>query len=150
MIIDSIENLSLYNGLGVRITKALNYLEETNFKKLDNGRYEIDGANIYSTVNRYATKPTKEGRWEAHKNYIDIQFIAAGAELIGYSFIKNMKPEIEYNSEKDIQFYTGNGQMIKVEKNMFVILFPSDVHMPGIRVNEPDEVIKVVVKVKVQ
>ena len=150
MIIDSIENIALYKTLGTRISNALIYLKATDFEKLNNGRYEIEDDSIYSTVNRYTTKPAEDGRWEAHKNYIDIQFLASGTELIGYSFIKNMDPETEYNPERDIQFYNGEGQMIKVEKNMFVILFPSDVHMPGIKVNEPQNVIKVVVKVKIQ
>jgi len=150
MIIDSIENSSLYKGFGERITKALNYLKENDFEKMDNGRYEIDGANIYATVSRYKTKPLQEGRWEAHKNYIDIQFIASGSENIGYSFLKNMTPKTEYNIEKDVRFFEGGGQMAKAVKNTFLILFPSDVHMPGISAERPEEVVKVVIKVKVQ
>ena len=61
-----------------------------------------------------------------------------------------MKAKTEYNPEKDVQFFEGEGQWAKVEKNTFIILFPSDVHMPGIKVNEPEDVIKVVVKVKIQ
>ena len=150
MIIDSIENSSLYEGLGEKITKALNYLKENDFKKLTNGRYQIDGTDVYATVSRYKTKPIEEGKWEAHKNYIDIQFIASGTELIGYSFLKDMNAKTEYNPEKDVQFFEGGGQPAKVEKDTFVILFPSDAHMPGIKVNEPEDVIKVVVKVKTQ
>jgi beta-galactosidase beta subunit len=43
MIIDTIENCSLYKRRGTRITDALNYLNENDLEKLENGRYEIDG-----------------------------------------------------------------------------------------------------------
>ena len=150
MIIDSLENCDLYKGLGERIVNALKYLKETNFEKLEIGRYELDGTDVYATVSHYKTKPINEGKWEAHIKYIDVQFIASGTEIIGYSFLKNMKSKTDYNLEKDVQFFEGDGQSVKVERNTFVILFPSDVHMPGIKVNEPQDVIKVVVKVKIQ
>ena len=150
MIIDSIENSILYDGLGTGINTALNYLKETNFEKLEIGRYELDGTDVYATVSHYKTKPINEGKWEAHIKYIDVQFIASGTEIIGYSFLKNMKSKTDYNLEKDVQFFEGEGQWAKVEKAMFVILFPSDAHMPGIAIAEPGDVIKVVVKVKIQ
>ena len=148
MIIDIIDNINLYNGLGTRIIKALNYLMRTDFTTLENGSYDIEGAEIYATVSRYKTKQVDEGKWEAHKKYIDIQYVASGTELIGYSFLKNMKTKTEYNPEKDVEFFEGYGQMAKVEKNTFVILFPSDAHMPGIAVNDNENVVKVVVKIK--
>ncbi|MDR3628512.1 MAG: YhcH/YjgK/YiaL family protein [Ignavibacteriaceae bacterium] len=150
MILDSIDNISLYKGLGDKVTKALNYLKETDFEKIENGKYELEGKDVIAAVSRYKTKPAEEGKWEAHKNHIDIQFIASGAEIIGYSFLKDMKPKTEYNPEKDVQFFEGEGQSAKALKNTFLILFPTDVHMPGIRINEAEEVIKVVVKVKMQ
>lgn len=150
MIIDHLENIELYNRLGTRITNALNYLLVTDFEKIESGRYEIDGTNVYAMVSRYTTKPPEEGKWEAHKQYIDIQFVVSGKENIGYAFLKNMKANTDYNPDKDVQFFEGEGQWAKVEDGKFIILFPSDVHMPGIIVNDPEDVIKVVVKVKIQ
>lgn len=150
MIFDSIENIDRYKGLEQRYTTALNYLKTTDFAKIEDGRYELDGSNIYATISRYKTKPISEGKWEAHQKYIDVQFIASGKESIGYSFLKNMNAKTDYNPDKDVQFFEGEGQWANVEKGNFVILFPSDVHMPGIKVNDPEDVIKVVVKVKIQ
>jgi YhcH/YjgK/YiaL family protein len=149
MIIDLIDNINLYTGLGTRITKALNYIKQTDFVTLENGRYDVEGDDVYATVSRYKTKPIDEGKWEAHKKYIDIQYISSGTELIGYSFLKNMAEVSGYNSENDYQLFEGNGLFIKIEKNTFMILFPSDAHMPGIAIKNPEDVIKVVVKVKV-
>ncbi|MCL5029112.1 MAG: YhcH/YjgK/YiaL family protein [Bacteroidetes bacterium] len=151
MIVDKLENIELYSGLGERIYKALVFLKIHNFAEMKNGRYEIDGKNIYATISRYQTKPMESGKWESHRKYIDVQFVAVGKERIGYSNLSEMTVKQEYNEEKDVQFLEGTGDFITAEKSTFVILFPQDVHMPGISAenNKKDDVIKVVVKVKV-
>ncbi len=151
MIVDKLENIDLYSGLGERIFKALLFLKTSNFTGMNDGRYEIDGSNIYAAVSRYQTKPMEIGKWESHRKYIDVQLVAEGKERIGYSNLSEMTVNQEYNEEKDVQFLVGAGDFITAGKNTFVILFPQDVHMPGISAenNRQDEVIKVVVKVKV-
>ncbi len=152
MVIDKLENSNLYTGFGDKIRKALQYLKQNNFIEIKDGRYEIDGEDIYASVMRYKTKSVANGKWESHKKYIDVQFIAEGTERIGYSNINNMVIKESYSEEKDIQFLKGKGDFFTAEKNTFAILFPQDVHMPGIS-NEADRqsaVIKVVVKVKAE
>ncbi len=63
--------------------------------------------------------------------------------------MENMKVNKAYDENKDIQFLNGDGKFVTLEKNSFVIMYPSDVHMPGISVKGSKEVIKVVVKVKI-
>ncbi len=151
MIVDKIENINLYFELGEKFHIALSYLKKNKFENLKNGRYEIDGEKIYASVMRYQTKPIENGKWESHKKYIDVQFVAEGKEQIGYSNINGMTVIEKYNEDKDIQFLDGRGDFITAEKNTFVILFPQDVHMPGILAdNQQNEVIKVVVKVKAE
>lgn len=67
MIIDKLANAHLYFGLGERINKALTYIKETDFSKMELGKYEIDGDNIFALVNEYKTKDQNEGKLEAHK-----------------------------------------------------------------------------------
>ncbi len=152
MIVDKLENIGLYSDLGKRISRALLFLKQNRFEEMKDGRYEIDGKNIYASISRYRTKPVENGKWESHRKYIDVQFIAEGKERIGYSHLSGMVVQEEYNEEKDVQFLNGAGDFITAEKNTFLILFPQDVHMPGISAenNQQDEVIKVVVKVKVE
>lgn len=151
MIIDKLENIDLYSGLGERFYKAFIFLKRSNFAEINDGRYEIDGENVFASVSRYQTKPIENGKWESHKKYIDVQFVARGKERIGYSNKSGMTIQQEYNEDNDVQFLEGNGDFITVSENTFVILFPSDIHMPSIAVedNVKNKVIKVVVKVKV-
>lgn len=149
MIIDKLSNSNLYSGLGERINKAFTYLKETDFSKMELGKYEIEGDNIFALVNEYSTKDQSEGKLEAHKRYIDVQFVAKGSELMGYAPLENQKVIDEYIEQNDITFFSGDKSFMQVNEGMFAIFFPTDVHLPGIKVDEPAYVKKVVVKVKV-
>lgn len=148
MIFDQLKNAHIYFALGERIQKALEYLKTTDFSNIEPGKYEIDGDNIYSVVSQYDTKPITAGKWEAHKKYADIQCVIEGKEKIGYSFSNKMIVTQEYNESKDIMFLKGEGNFLIVDPGYFTILFPSDIHMPGIAINISTPVKKVVVKVK--
>jgi YhcH/YjgK/YiaL family protein len=101
-------------------------------------------------VARYKTKPRPEGRWEAHRKYIDIQFLAAGKELIGVTAADKLTITDAYNEESDIMFFgDSEGDFITLTEDKFVLLFPQDAHMPCITANTPSDVIKVVVKIMV-
>lgn len=149
MIIDKLSNSHLYSGLGERINKAFAYLKETDFSEIESGKYEIDGDNIFALINEYNTKDQSEGKLEAHKKYIDVQFVAKGRELMGYAPLSNQKVIDEYNDQNDITFFSGEKSFTQVDEGMFAIYFPTDVHLPGIKVKETAIVKKVVIKVKV-
>lgn len=149
MIIDKLSNSQLYSGLGERINKAFAYLKGTDFSKMEIGKYEIDGDNIFAIVNEYQTKDAREGKLEAHKKYIDVQYVAKGSELMGYAPLENQKVIDEYNEQNDITFFSGEKSFAKVDEEMFAIFFPTDVHLPGIKLNKSAYVKKVVIKVKV-
>lgn len=146
MIVDSLKNARLYYNLSDRLAKGLKYLQETDFSKMEPGRYEIDGANVYAMVQQYDSIPIENCRWEAHRRYIDIQYIVDGIEKMGYANIKNMK-EVEYQEAKDFVLMQGNGDFVTVEAGMFAVFMPEDVHAPCIAVDTPKPVKKVVVKV---
>lgn len=147
MIYDNLKNASLYFPLGEKIQKALTYLQSTNFDAIEPGTYDIEGTDIYAVISEYASKPLSSGRWEGHKKYIDIQFVVHGIEKIGFTEAKKVITLQEYNPIKDCAIFKGEGSFISLEEKHFCILFPSDIHMPGIAINIPKPVKKVVVKV---
>ncbi|MFZ2324597.1 MAG: YhcH/YjgK/YiaL family protein [Ignavibacteriaceae bacterium] len=149
MIIDKLSNSHLYSGLGERINKAFAYLKNTDFSKTELGRYDIDEDNVFALVNEYNTKDETEGKLEAHKNYLDVQFVAKGKELMGYVPLENQKVINPYNEQNDITFFEGEKSFTIVDEGMFAIFFPTDVHLPGIKVKEPEYVKKIVIKVRV-
>ncbi len=88
MIIVKINEAEELYDLDERMETALKYIENTDLNALENGRYEIDGDNIYAIVQDYQTKSQSEGKWEAHKKYIDIQCVIKGKEKIGWGLLE--------------------------------------------------------------
>jgi YhcH/YjgK/YiaL family protein len=150
MIVDKIENAHLYNAVSQRLAKALDVLKKEDFSKKADGRYDIDGSNLYYLVQQYQTKPTEQCKLEAHKDYIDIQFVSAGEEILAYTPIDNLEITTPYNKEKDIVFYKtpANISSIILTTGMFCVLFPEDAHMPKCQLKSSADVLKIVVKVK--
>ena len=99
-------------------------------------------------MQNYETKSKENWFWEAHRQYIDIQYIIKGTELIGYSNIDYLKSG-EYDDAKDLLVLYGDGVFLEVRAGTFVILMPQDAHMPGIAVSTSQSVGKIVLKVRV-
>lgn len=149
MIIDNLRNAKQYYGISQSIEKALRYLENTDFKKLEIGKHEIEGKNIFVILSEYETKSIEQGKWEAHRKYVDIQYVVSGKEKIGYAPIDEMKMKIDYNEEKDVLFLEGTGDYLSVNEGTFALFAPEDVHMPGISAESLQHVKKIVIKILV-
>jgi len=150
MISDVINNRHLYAAISPRIKAALDFLAKTDFSAMEPGRIEIDGDNLFVLVQKYDSLPKEQGKWECHRKYIDIQFIAEGIEQIGFTNIDNMKVTTEYNAEKDVAFLSGKGDYVTLVKGSYGIFFPQDAHQPKVAPdNTPGKVKKVVIKIKV-
>lgn len=149
MVLATLRNARLYAPLGPRIARGLAFLEQTNFARAPAGRVEIDGNALYATVSDYTTKPVAEGRWEAHRRYIDLQYVARGVERIGVAPLDRLTPG-EHLPEKDLTWLSGHGDYVTVAAGQFAILWPDDAHMPGIEAGAPGQVRKVVVKIAVE
>jgi len=149
MVIDKLSNAKQYYGLSGRIEKSLKYLQSTDLEKLEIGKHEIDGKNIFVVVSEYDAKDIEQGKWEAHRNYLDIQYVVSGKEKIGYASIDEMKMIGEYNQDKDVLFLQGEGDLLLVNEGTFALFAPQDAHMPGIKVNNGEHVKKIVVKILV-
>ncbi|MEA4889350.1 MAG: YhcH/YjgK/YiaL family protein [Clostridiaceae bacterium] len=148
MIIDHIRNAAQYSGISQGLKDGLDYLAQTDFSKLAAGRYELAGDRLYAMVQEYDSKMPAEGKWEAHRRYIDIQYLVSGREIIGYADIETLEPAKDYDTVKDCQILRGQGSDLVLEPGMFMILLPQDAHMPGLAADRPAAVRKVVVKVR--
>jgi YhcH/YjgK/YiaL family protein len=148
MIIDLIENLKYYPQLGDRLQKAFNFISETDLLPLKTGKYDIEGDNIYAVVSQYKTRDEIDGKFEAHKKYIDVQLVIKGKELIGYAPFKGQEIIADYSDEKDVMLFSGEKSFLNIVDGMFAIFFPNELHMPGIKVFNSEDVKKLVIKVK--
>ena len=109
MILDSIKNAELYYSLNPRFKAAFDFLAQCNPKTISVGRHDIIGDEVFVNVMEVDLKPRYEALLEVHDKYIDIQVIIGGAtkEEFGWSERKDCKKaKGEFNTEKDVQFYT--------------------------------------------
>ena len=149
MIIDRLQNAGLYHGISSGIKKALEFLQRSDLEKLETGRVEIDGDDVFALVQQYETKPAEQSIWEAHEKYMDIQYIHSGAERIGYSSREGMKVVKEYDSNSDFLLLEGEGSFFEVKAGFFAVFAPEDAHMPCLAITTPEKVKKIIIKVAV-
>ena len=147
MIFDKLSNLHKYISLHPQFEKAVKFITDSNLAGIGNGRHPISGDEIYASVNEYMTKP--DGFLEAHRNFIDIQLITKGSEKIGFALLNGQQVKDEYDQQKDISFYYGDCDYLTLVPGTFAIFFPEDLHKPGIAVQYPAGVKKIVIKIKV-
>ena len=127
---------------------ALRILEEGVF----DGRHELEGG-AYANVMTYETKTV--GTYEAHREYIDVQIILSGREVIAVETVDAMRKHrclSPYGEKGDIEIYEANegGKDFLLERGDFLILMPSDAHMPGVAADgTPETVHKAVIKIPV-
>ena len=152
MVFDTLKNAAQYYSLHEKFEAAFDFIKEAVEKDLAVGKYEIDGKALYAMVQEYTPKLPENGKFEAHKNYIDIQYIISGIETMGDMDMAKAVPKSEYNPEKDVEFYYDNDKAgyCVVEDGEFCIFFPHDVHKPGLMYQDTaTPVKKIVVKVRV-
>jgi len=150
MIVGHINNCEkeLYSPV---LIAGLKFLAQTDFSKWENGRHEIDGDNMVAIVQEYLPDIRENRKAETHGKYIDIQYLVAGEEIIGYC---NLTTEVEVAEDclvdRDAVFYKAltSETDVRVLPGMYAIFFPWDIHRPGCVSKPGISVRKVVLKLK--
>lgn len=147
MILDSLQNSGRYTGCHPLFEKAFAFLKSVGDAGLLEDKTEIDGDALF------AIKVCGKGRGKAaspletHRNYIDIQYTAAGADVVGWKPLPSGTSGCGYNAEKDLELYDLKAdQWLVHPQGTFMIFFPEDGHAP---MATGCHVTKVVVKVRV-
>ena len=117
---------------------------------LPDGRHDIDGDDVFALVSSYDTSPATEKRFETHRVYIDLQYVAAGAERILHAPAEGLTVETPYDAVKDIAFYAEPkaSSSLLMRPGDLAVFHPADAHKPGCMAGGRDAVRKVVVKVR--
>ena len=147
MIFDDFKNFDLYN-ISPEIKNFILNID----KDIKAGKYEIS-ENAYINIDEYETRDENTIKLEAHRKYIDIQFLIDGAERIYTTDIEGLEVSEKYNDEKDVEFYQTPKRPLNLSyltKNKFILLYPDDAHSPCINFdNLTRKVKKAVVKIKI-
>ncbi|MBI4027569.1 MAG: YhcH/YjgK/YiaL family protein [Verrucomicrobia bacterium] len=150
MIFDTLEHSALYEHLGAGFARGFRYLQAFKPDTPD-GRYELDGANVFALVQGYATTPAAGKKFESHRTYIDLQYVADGEELIQYAPIAALTVDTPYVAKDDYLLYRDFAPATSLifAPRHFALFYPNDGHKPCCCVTAPVKVRKVVVKIRV-
>jgi YhcH/YjgK/YiaL family protein len=149
VVFDRLEHASLYERISKHIHVAFEFLRRGDVNTLAAGKYPLLGEDVYALVQTYTTKPANQAKWETHRRYYDVQYVASGIERMGYGYVADFQPLGPYNEQGDYQHYTGTGADVIMTPGTFAIFAPHDVHRPTVAVDQPMTVRKIVVKVRV-
>jgi len=147
MIIDNIERAYVYEEISPAFAVAMKFLYEHKNGGLKEDKYIISD-DAYALVKRYDSKEIENCKYEAHKNYIDVQYVASGDEYIGWATKKSITVDT-YIEEKDQYHLSGNGELYPLHGGEFMILFPEDAHMPCIKNGKIMHIEKIILKIRV-
>ena len=150
MIFDTLDQAGVYGGIAQGIAEGLRFLRAVTAETAV-GRYPLEGG-CYANVDRYCTRRVNENGLEAHRQYIDIQYLVTGEERILVQPLAGLECTQAYDEGRDVAFYRHTDSPaadLRLGDGRFVILFPEDAHEPQLCVGSPTEVLKVVVKVPV-
>jgi biofilm protein TabA len=134
------------------MNKAVKHLKETDWSQFEAGSYEIDGDNMFASVQELTTVDREEKDAESHAQYIDVQYLISGEEAIYVARPSNEHVISEHKLDsEDVILYSEvqNESKLNLSAGMFAIFFPNDIHTPGCINNEKMDIKKVVIKVKV-
>lgn len=115
------------------------------------GKHDIAGGG-FAIVSEYETTEPEDKKLEAHRKYIDIQYIAKGEEAIDVCPTAGLRVAVKYDESKDILFFHDPDAIggIILQSGSFAVFYPEDAHRPGLTMEEgPAPIRKIVVKIPV-
>lgn len=149
MIVDSLQNSERIECIHPLFKKAFDYIKETDFSQVKDGKIETDDPGLYFSIVNIRGKDPQDATLETHQKYIDIQVPIVGVESIGWKAGDELMIISEvYNEEKDVTFYHDfPTTYTKLYPGQFAVYFPEDAHAPGVG---QGDIRKVIAKVAIQ
>jgi len=134
MVLGSLKNTEAAEKLHPMFKQAFDYIKANDLSKAEPGKIELDGKNLFISVQEITGKTKEVAKMETHNKYIDIQVPVVGVETMGWLAAENCVNSPEgYNETKDITFFTdAPSTYVDVEPGNFVIFFTEDGHAPAI------------------
>ena len=115
MILSNLQSSSRYESLHPLFKQAFDYIKANDLSKVEPGRIELDGANLFINVVDTQLSTPEVIKLELHRKYIS---------ALGES-------EAPFNEQDDYALYADN-EVCKtiVTPGEFLIVYPEDAHAP--------------------
>ncbi len=147
MIVCPFKDLKRYASVIPGLEEAIE--AANNLTSYEPATVPLSGSNKI-LVQQITTKPWEGAKLEAHREFLDIQYIIKGKEVVGWAPVDTLTPADEFNTAKDKGMYAGKNYPMEIEEGYCYVVYPEDAHAPGVYLEgEAQQVTKLVIKLKV-
>lgn len=126
---------------------------ERAFSRAEGESIKIDvDDDLFLIEEAYLTNAPGEVRWEAHREWADVQVILAGEERMDVEKVGKLELVEDLSPQRDMLYFADyeKGCSLQLEAGDLAIYLPVDGHRPGLQIDSPSLVRKLVVKVRLQ
>lgn len=153
MIYDNLKNIGKYHFDHENMEKAIAFLTSNDLLSMEQKRHEIVKDEVFINLLDINQKPLSEREYEAHHDFTDIHITIEGLDFIRTTERSNLVVTTPYTENGDYLFGTYEGDAYTdsyIPRGYFGLYFPEDAHLVNGTPNEPGNVKKYVVKIKMK
>jgi YhcH/YjgK/YiaL family protein len=132
--------------------EAFNFLKTHELDNMKPGKYVIDSNNVTATITELNPNEKEQVKWEAHRNFNDLQYIIKGKARMGVASVSSSAAVVtnSYDPSTDNENFTITGEKYyDAIPGTFFIFSPKEMHRPAFKVAGFDDIKKIVIKVRV-
>lgn len=151
MIVDHIKNIGRYNIPSRK--EIARFLATLDLKGVFKAEQEINGRELFLRCAQTQTRDPKDGKFETHREYMDLQYVVEGREIMETAPADVCSPLTEYDSTGDCQFFKVGQDISRtlVRAGEFAVFFPGEAHRPLCSPDEGScEVRKLIFKIRIK
>ncbi len=146
MIVCPYKDLHRYAAIIPGLEEAMQVIDRQ--KTWTPGITQLSGGNRI-VASEGITTPAGSKLCEAHRQYLDVQYIVEGEETVGWAPLDSLTLDGEFNEQGDIGMYAGPVDYMRIGEGYCYVVFPEDAHMPAVHLDSPKNFKKMVLKLKV-
>ena len=149
MIYAENKDASTYRGIHPNLDLALEHITPDFLSRVGYERVQLKGNDVYATRFTYETVPEEESFFEAHQKYLDIHIMVEGSEGVEIAPPGGLT-EFDRVEANDFYAYRGAARYrLTLSPGDFLVVFPNDAHRIKMQLGRPENVTKVVFKVRI-
>jgi biofilm protein TabA len=154
MIVAKLDDIMTQFAPTPNMQRALDFLRQARGADLPEGKIEVAGDSVFALVQSYETAPASDPVvFEAHRKYIDVQYMVAGREAIAWAPADRLAVTQAYDPAGEAWlgvFPASDATFVRLAAGELAVLYPTDGHAPRVAAGAPAAVKKIVVKVAVE
>ena len=131
MIVSNLTHSDRIEALHPLFKTFFDYVKTHDLLNAEYGRIEVQGDDVFINHINPECVPADKQVLELHRDYIDIQTVIAGDEIIGYQPILHAGAVVEDRSASDAWFYNpslDDDTVIRMVPGTFAVFTPADGH----------------------